>query len=102
MQVISASRLLRAGLESAGHHIDADTVATRVIYGNPTPEKLARYLLSLIKDGGVSTADDDTQQVESTKALWQKYISNPPRRSQAVPTPRTTGRWSSLRAPQVR
>ncbi|KAI0442900.1 hypothetical protein F4803DRAFT_517210 [Xylaria telfairii] len=91
MQVISASRLLRAGLESAGHHIDADTVATRVIYGNPTPEKLARYLLSLVKEGGVSASDDDTQQVESTKALWQKYISNPPKAKPGRPNPSDDG-----------
>ncbi|RYC58014.1 hypothetical protein CHU98_g8197, partial [Xylaria longipes] len=92
MQVIGASRLLRAGIESAGYHIDADTVATRVIYGNPTPEKLARYLLSLVREGGVSTPEDETQhEVESMKALWQKYVSDPPKAKPGRPNPSDEG-----------
>ncbi|KAI0195467.1 hypothetical protein F4808DRAFT_327585 [Astrocystis sublimbata] len=85
MQVISASRLLRAGLESAGHHVEADSLATRVIYGNPTPRRLARYIFSLVKQGGGGghTAGDETlQEVEAMKALWRKYSSDPP---QAIP-----------------
>ncbi|KAI0450042.1 hypothetical protein F5B21DRAFT_447981 [Xylaria acuta] len=92
MQVIGASRLLRAGLQSAGYHIDADTVATRVIYGNPTPEKLAKYLLSIVRQGGVSTPEDEMRhEVESMKALWQKYISNPPKAKPGRPNPSDDG-----------
>ncbi|KAI1747116.1 hypothetical protein F4782DRAFT_451716 [Xylaria castorea] len=92
MQVISVARLLRAGLESAGYQIDADAVATRVIYGNPTPEKLARYLLSVVGEGGASTPGDATQrEVETMTALWQKYIKNPPKAKPGRPNPSDDG-----------
>ncbi|KAI0551250.1 hypothetical protein F4679DRAFT_582725 [Xylaria curta] len=92
MQVISASRLIRAGLESAGYNIDADTVATRVIYGNPTPEKLAKYLLSVVHQNGAATSGDSMQrEVESMTALWQKYIKNPPQAKPGRPNPSDDG-----------
>ncbi|KAI0467693.1 hypothetical protein F4859DRAFT_517855 [Xylaria cf. heliscus] len=92
MQVIGASRLIRAGIESAGHYVEADTVATRVIYGNPTPEKLAKYLLSVIRQGGVSKPGDEFQhEVESMKALWQKYTSDPPKAKPGRPNPSDDG-----------
>ncbi|KAJ2983899.1 hypothetical protein NUW58_g6174 [Xylaria curta] len=80
MQVIGASRFLRAGLQSAGYDIDADKVATRVIYSNPTPQRLAKYLLSLVNKGSITSPEDETlHEVESMKALWEKYISHPPK-----------------------
>lgn len=88
MQVISASRLLRAGLEAAGYHIDAETVAARVIYGNPTAERLAKYILSRVRQGGVSApADEGEYEVESTRALWQKYTSHLPQAKPGRPNP---------------
>ena len=92
MQVISASRLLRAGLESAGHQIDADAIATRVIYGNPTPEKLAKYILSRVRQGNVTTADEeDEHEVESMETLWQKYAKDPLKAKPGRPNPSDDG-----------
>ncbi|TGJ82530.1 hypothetical protein E0Z10_g6254 [Xylaria hypoxylon] len=92
MQVISASRLLRAGLESAGYQIDAETVATRVIYGNPTPERLAKYLLSRVRQGDVSTpSDEEGHEVESMNALWQKYTKDLPKAKPGRPNPSDEG-----------
>ncbi|GAP86953.1 putative nonribosomal peptide synthetase [Rosellinia necatrix] len=89
MQVIGASRLLRAGLEAAGYHINADAVATRVIYGNPTAERLAKYLLSRVAQNGESAPqeDDGEHDVESARALWQKYTTDLPKAQPGRPDP---------------
>lgn len=92
MQVISASRLLRAGLEAAGYHIDAETVAARVIYGNPTAERLCKYIMSRVRQGGVSApADEGEYEVESTRALWQKYTTHLPIAKPGRPNPSDDG-----------
>ncbi|KAJ3577520.1 hypothetical protein NPX13_g3049 [Xylaria arbuscula] len=96
MQVISASRLLRAGLESAsGHHIEADALATRVIYGNPTPEKLAKYILSRLRQGNVTRASEEEEheehEIESMKVLWQKYTKDLPKAKPGRPNPSNDG-----------
>ncbi|KAI0908321.1 hypothetical protein F4823DRAFT_563991 [Ustulina deusta] len=91
MQVIGASRLLRAGLESAGYEIDADTIATRVIYGNPTPAQLARYILSRVRQGNVSTSSEEEHEVASMNALWQKYTKDLPKAKPGRPNPSDDG-----------
>ncbi|KAI1299559.1 hypothetical protein F5Y03DRAFT_248114 [Xylaria venustula] len=92
MQVISASRLLRAGLESAGYSLDAEAIATRVIYGNPTPEKLAKYLLSQVQRGGASApVHEEEQEIESMKALWQRYTKDLPKAKPGRPNPSDDG-----------
>ncbi|KAK5633742.1 hypothetical protein RRF57_009457 [Xylaria bambusicola] len=92
MQVISASRLLRAGLESAGYQIDAEAIATRVIYGNPTPEKLAKYILSRVRQGNVATAvEEEEHEIEDMKALWQKYTKDLPKAKLGRPNPSDDG-----------
>lgn len=88
MQVITASRMLRAGLEAAGIHIDASAVATRVIYGNPTARRLAEYLLSLVKRGGHDTASGDKhQELRSMEALVEKYTGDLKQGSKDKPAP---------------
>ncbi|KAI3319504.1 nonribosomal peptide synthetase [Xylariaceae sp. AK1471] len=92
MQVISASRLIRAGLEASGFQIDAGAVATRVIYGNPTPEKLARHLLSLVAKGGIPTpVDEAEQEIHAMEALWQKHTSDLPKVKPGRPNPSDDG-----------
>lgn len=74
LQVINASRLLKYGLEAAGYEGDATAIATRVIYGNPTPRRLARYLLSAARSGGKSTdASEAEHGIQAMQSLWQKY-----------------------------
>ncbi|KAI0177636.1 nonribosomal peptide synthetase [Pestalotiopsis sp. NC0098] len=74
MQVINASRLLRAGLEAAGFHTDGTSLATRVIYGNPTPRRLAQYLMAtLISGDGKDSANEDVEQQRVMKQLHDKY-----------------------------
>lgn len=80
MQVINASRLLRASLEAAGFDVSAGDVATRVIYGNPTPRKLAGYLYSLVKRGsrGQEVEDDAQHEISAMKAQLDKYTRHLP------------------------
>lgn len=78
MQVINASRMLRASLESAGVHASADALATRVIYGNPTPRKLARYLFSVVKSEEKGVGQDDEHEVTAMKMQIERYTRDLP------------------------
>ncbi|KAL2015881.1 hypothetical protein VTK56DRAFT_4656 [Thermocarpiscus australiensis] len=79
MQVINASRLLRAGLKGAGVHIDASALATRVIYGHPTPRRLAKYLFSVVrKEDQDATTGKPRHEDDTIKALLQKYTRDMP------------------------
>ncbi|KAK3492004.1 uncharacterized protein B0T23DRAFT_404154 [Neurospora hispaniola] len=89
MQVITASRLIRAGLAAAGVHIEASALATRVIYGNPTPKRLADYLLSIVnKDSNQGTLDNEHHVME---ALVEKYTRDLPTPKQNKPAPADEG-----------
>ncbi|KAI0173134.1 acetyl-CoA synthetase-like protein [Hypoxylon sp. FL1284] len=91
LQVINASRLLRAGLEAAGSHIDSTALATRAIYTNPTPRKLARYLYSVLQEEGKSTLGGGGQhELEAMEALWKKYTTHLPEKRTGRPNPKDT------------
>lgn len=77
LQVINATRLLKAGLEAAGFHLDASVLATRAIYGNPTPRRLARYVLSALRSGGESSPEgEEEHELQAMKSFWRKYTSD--------------------------
>lgn len=77
MQVLSMSRTLRAGLEAAsGRVVDADTIATRVIYTNPTPRRLAASLYSQVVSGKGN--DSNEWLVHDMEALVEKYTHDLP------------------------
>ncbi|KAK4153775.1 hypothetical protein C8A00DRAFT_33460 [Chaetomidium leptoderma] len=88
MQVINASRLLRAGLEAAGIRVDASALATRVIYGNPTSKRLAEYLFSVVnKDGQDATTGAAQQEEHAMEAILQKYSMDMPKATGNKPPP---------------
>ncbi len=92
MQVINASRLLRAGLEAAGIHVDASALATRVIYGHPTSRRLAEYLFSVVNSDSNGTAADETRHAGDTmKALLEKHTRDMPRAQGDKPPPADDG-----------
>ncbi|KAK3902336.1 hypothetical protein C8A05DRAFT_15597 [Staphylotrichum tortipilum] len=92
MQVINASRLLRAGLEAAGIHVDASALATRVIYGHPTPRRLAEYLFSVVNNESQEQAGGETHHAEDTmKALLEKYTRDMPQAQGDKPPPADDG-----------
>ncbi|KAK5653701.1 hypothetical protein OQA88_8732 [Cercophora sp. LCS_1] len=88
MQVITASRLLRAGLLAADVDIDASAVATRVIYGNPTSRRLAEYLYSVVTKGGRdSMSGDILQERRAMESLVEKYTKDMKSGSMEKPPP---------------
>ncbi|KAI8626516.1 nonribosomal peptide synthetase [Xylariaceae sp. FL1651] len=92
MQVIGASRLLRAGLEAAGFQFDARAIATRVIYGNPTPRRLAKYIFSLIRQGESSSPESEEEhEIQAMEALWKKHTRDLPKTEKGRPDPSDDG-----------
>lgn len=92
MQVINVSRMLRSSLEAAGIQIDASAVATRVIYGHPTPRRLAEYLFSVVKKGGQDAGTGDMEQeTRSMEALVEKYTHDMKTGSKNKPAPAEEG-----------
>lgn len=79
MQVINAAKMLSAGLEAAGHLPPETAVAPRVIYGNPTPLRLAQYLMQTISGNQDDNArNEDARQQDAMKQLYDKYASGLP------------------------
>ncbi|KAK7994340.1 thioester reductase domain-containing protein [Apiospora marii] len=93
MQVIKASRLLRAGLAVAlDHDVAASALTTRVVYSNPSPRMLSRYIMRNVVEVGGSNgvngaASPEEQHQRDMKALWDKYTQNLIRASMAFTRP---------------
>lgn len=82
MQVIKASRILRAGLAAAlGHDVAASALSTRIVYSNPSPRMLSRYIMRNVVevDGANGTngaASPEEQHQRDMKTLYEKYKQN--------------------------
>ncbi|KAI2465615.1 hypothetical protein F4781DRAFT_408665 [Annulohypoxylon bovei var. microspora] len=76
LQVINACRLIRAGLQVAGHDID---VPTRAIYSNPTLRQLSTYIYSTARDGTVSVSGDDKHATQAMETLRKRYTKDYPK-----------------------
>lgn len=87
LQVISASRLLTAGLKAAGVKVDHTALAPRVIYSNPNFKALAAYINSLVESGGVQNTDEAEQAVQTMKAQLEKYTKDLPIANTTKPPP---------------
>ncbi|KAJ2988047.1 hypothetical protein NUW58_g4184 [Xylaria curta] len=72
LQVLNASRSLRANLKFGPTMLNAAT-----IYRNPTPLRLARYILHKIASSGNESGDKlEDEDVRVGKALYEKYTRN--------------------------
>ncbi|KAH6614388.1 hypothetical protein B0J18DRAFT_299914 [Chaetomium sp. MPI-SDFR-AT-0129] len=88
MQVINASRLIRAGLEAQGAEVHSSTLAPRIIYGNPTASRLAGYIISVVsKDAQNTDTTDAKEDIHTAEAILQKYTQDlpPPRAGKPEP-----------------
>ncbi|KAF3760043.1 hypothetical protein M406DRAFT_95652 [Cryphonectria parasitica EP155] len=76
--VMSAAKLLRAGLKNAGHETDAKTLAPKAIYTNSTPRRLAAYIFKTMihSHHQNGTQSEDEQQQEAMRAMHHKYTQN--------------------------
>lgn len=89
--VIKAAKILRAGLKQAGHEVNAKTFATRLIYQNSTPRRLAGYIMSNIINGQGEALNEDEQQHQAMRSIWKKYTSNLTKAKANRPDPNTQG-----------
>ncbi|KAK8122809.1 thioester reductase domain-containing protein [Apiospora sp. TS-2023a] len=93
MQVIKASRLLRAGLAVAlDHDVAASALSTRIVYNNPSPRMLSRYIMRNVvevdgSNGTNGAASPEEQHQHDMKTLWDKYTQNLIKASMAVTRP---------------
>ncbi|KAH6670910.1 hypothetical protein F5X68DRAFT_175463 [Plectosphaerella plurivora] len=69
LQMILAARLLRGGIEASGLTFDVELIKPSTIYGNPTPRRLARYILSSAN----SSDDADARVISAMQQLLDKY-----------------------------
>ncbi|KAM7205204.1 hypothetical protein V8F20_003341 [Naviculisporaceae sp. PSN 640] len=101
MQVINASRLIRKALEACDIYVEASAVATRVIYGNPTPRRLAAYLFSVVRKGSQDLSngpaadesgsnDESGQEQDAMRFLLDKYTQDLPAPKPNKPAPNDT------------
>lgn len=73
-QVINASSLLRSGLKAVGCEFDETALETRTIYNNPTPRRLAQYILMVVQNGNSGkTKDREECNIKAMKHLRDKY-----------------------------
>lgn len=86
--VINSVRLLHSALEAAGYRVDPSKLAARSIYVNPTPRKLAKYILSILNGGDkASPTGGEEDQIKVMKALWEKYTAHLPAKHEKRPDP---------------
>lgn len=86
MQAIGASRLLRAGFAAAGHIADSTALATRVVYSNPTPQRLAQYLMdTVVKNHSNEARNEYLEQQQAMTSIYDKYTRELPAAKEGRP-----------------
>ena len=100
LQVMNAIRLLDRGLAEQESSAKSVKLSARIIYGNPTPAKLAAYILSAAatsnaKDGAQVAKDVEEEEIRHMQVLIDRYTADLEEPSTATagsrPPPRTTG-----------
>ncbi|KAL2146404.1 hypothetical protein VTI28DRAFT_4157 [Corynascus sepedonium] len=92
MQVINASRLLKAGLEASGVRVESSALATRVIYGHPTARRLAEYLFSVVNKGNKDAFSGERQlENHAMEVILEKYTRDMPQARPDKPAPADEG-----------
>ncbi|KAH6652455.1 hypothetical protein BKA67DRAFT_521644 [Truncatella angustata] len=86
LQVMNASRRLRAGLVASGYPEMTQSLITRGIYNNPTATRLSQHIIRLVKQSeqGVLEQQEDMErhELEVMKYLYERYNHNLVRESQ--------------------
>ncbi|RYP56390.1 hypothetical protein DL769_009925 [Monosporascus sp. CRB-8-3] len=92
LQVIGATQLLKSGLKATSFHRGAAAMATRVIYSNPTPRRLAQHILSVVRnEGEAAPGDEEKDEFQSIETLLRKYTSDLPQPANGRPDPADEG-----------
>ncbi|EPE09846.1 nonribosomal peptide synthetase [Ophiostoma piceae UAMH 11346] len=101
LQVMNAIRLLDSGLAADNSSATGVKLSARIVYGNPTPAKLAAYILSAAttcstKDGVHVAKDVEDEEIRHMQVLVDRYTADLDKPLAATasshrPPPRTTG-----------
>ncbi|KAL7941402.1 NRPS-like enzyme [Trichoderma barbatum] len=89
LQVMTISKLLKGGLKNSGIKFDESIIATRVIYSNPSVDRLAGYLYQSVaqSDGQHVAGDYHAQQITEMQAMISKYTRGLPERNASQTNP---------------
>ncbi|KAI1815677.1 hypothetical protein GGS20DRAFT_316260 [Poronia punctata] len=75
LDVMNASRTLRATLG-----IDQAKLSSRFLYRNPTPRRLAQYILRIIDEDGTTDSESEAaEEIQTAKMLYERYTRSPTR-----------------------
>ncbi|KAG5981724.1 putative NRPS-like protein biosynthetic cluster [Claviceps digitariae] len=92
LQVLTLTRLLKAGLEAAGVRVSSDAVAPRAVYSNSTPTRLAQYLYSVTHATMGNGEANGGEAKQADFAVWEglvtKYTENLPARQGQADKPK--------------
>ncbi|KAK2603822.1 hypothetical protein QQS21_004024 [Conoideocrella luteorostrata] len=94
LQVLTISRLLKAGFEASGVTVSPAVFAPRSIYSNPTPNQLAEHLYAATHVNGVSQNGQNGQDGTDNSifaSLVSKYTDNLPGPQTGKPVPNDDG-----------
>jgi nucleoside-diphosphate-sugar epimerase len=89
LQIMTTSRLLRAALNTSGYITDTNSMSPRIIYHNPTPRRLAQYILHSIIHHGTKRDDNEDSEIQLMQNLYSKYTRDLPT-SPSRPPPSST------------
>ncbi|KAM0257227.1 hypothetical protein ACHAQJ_004465 [Trichoderma viride] len=95
LQVMSISKMLRAGFRKSEIEFDPSIFATRFIYSNPSVELLSSFLFRSIsqsdgKNDSSTAAEYHALQVKAMESIVSKYTRNLPERNDAQRDPNDT------------
>ncbi|KAG6072626.1 putative NRPS-like protein biosynthetic cluster [Claviceps sp. LM218 group G6] len=75
LQVLTLTRLLKAGFEAAGVHVSPAAIAPRAVYSNPTPRQLAKHLYASTQAIGQGETEEENRPENGTEvAAWQRLV----------------------------
>ncbi|KAF3069989.1 Iterative polyketide synthase CazM [Trichoderma lentiforme] len=92
LQVMTISKLLRGGLKRSGVEFDESIIATRVIYSNPSVNRLAEFLFRSISPSDEQEISESyhAQQIKDMQDMVAKYTQDLPERNVSQTNPNDT------------
>ncbi|KAL7931542.1 NRPS-like enzyme [Trichoderma chlorosporum] len=92
LQVMTISKLLKAGIRKSGIEFDESVIATRVIYSNPSVDRLAEFIFQSLSqsDEKADYGDYHGQQIKEMQEMVAKYTLELPERNVSQMDPNDT------------
>ncbi|UKZ82971.1 putative NRPS-like protein biosynthetic cluster [Trichoderma virens FT-333] len=89
LQVMTISKLLKGGLKRSGVEFDESIIATRIIYSNPSVDRLAGFLFQSVShpEGQDASVSYHAQQIREMQDMVSKYTQDLPERNDSRTDP---------------